>query len=77
MLAAMRVQISQPALIEDLLAFLRQKGYDAERESEAGDLVSLRSDRDSPSAKAARMELELYLRVWEALCPDAAAALVD
>lgn len=71
----MRVRISQPAFLEDLLAFLRQKGYDAELDGDG--LVSLRSDRDSPSAKAAVMELELYLRLWEALCPDGAAELVE
>jgi hypothetical protein len=71
----MRIRISQAAFVEDLLAFLRHKGYAAELEGDG--VVRLRPAYDFPSERAAGMELELYLRLWEALCPDGAAERVD
>ena len=71
----MRIRISQPAFVDDLLAFMRHKGYAAEVEADG--LVSLRPALELPSERAAGMELELYLRLWEALCPDGRAERVD
>ena len=71
----MRIRISHPALVDELLAFFRRKGYDVAHEGDG--LVWLHQRRATPVPEAAGMELELYLRVWEALFPNAAAVRVD
>lgn len=59
----MRVRVSDPALTGDLAAFLRRMGCVAEPEKEGFVAVSIpRSLRED----AARLELDLYLRAWEA-----------
>jgi hypothetical protein len=62
----MRIRLSHPALVDDLLAFLREKHCVAEQVS--ADTLDVRL----PEAKrpdAASLELDLYLRVWETIHP--------
>jgi hypothetical protein len=59
----MQVRVSDSALTGDLVAFLRRMGCIAEPEESGLVQVSIpRSLRED----AARLELDLYLRAWEA-----------
>jgi hypothetical protein len=65
------VKLSDPALVDDLVDFLSRSGCIVDVENAATVLVSIpRSLRDD----AARLELDLYLRVWEATHPEAHAS---
>jgi hypothetical protein len=65
------VKLSDPALVDDLVDFLTQSGCIAEVKDPTTVLVSIpRSLRTD----AAQLELDLYLRVWEATHPDAHAS---
>lgn len=67
----MLVKLSNPALVDDLVEFLSRSGCVAEAQDETTVLVSIpRSLRDD----AAQLELDLYLRVWEATHPEASAS---
>ena len=67
----MKIRVSDPSLVDDLLWFLEAKQCAVERLSDVSlDVVLV----ENPRRDAARLELELYRRVWEALRPD---ALVD
>ena len=67
----MLVKLSNPALVDDLVEFLSRSGCVAEAQDETTVLVSIpRSLRDD----AAQLELDLYLRVWEATHPEARAS---
>lgn len=66
----MRVKLSDPALVDDLVDFLSRSGCVAQAEDEATILVSIPK---SLRADAAQLELDLYLRVWEATHPEARA----
>jgi hypothetical protein len=69
----LKVQVSDPALTGDLVAFLRRVGCVADVEGEGIVLVSIpRSLRED----AGRLELDVYLRTWEATRPGARAARV-
>ena len=69
-LRPLRVKLSDPSLVDDLVDFLRSSGCVAQPAEEATVAVaipkSLRED-------AAGLELDLYLRVWEATRPEAEA----
>jgi hypothetical protein len=72
--AAMKIRLSDPSLVDDLLAFLRAKQCVVE--SVSADTLDvelpevLRSD-------AAALELDLYLRVFEATHPGLRVTRVD
>ncbi|HYY75662.1 MAG TPA: hypothetical protein VE644_05000 [Gaiellaceae bacterium] len=67
----MLVKLSNPALVDDLVEFLSRSGCVVEAQDETTVLVSIpRSLRDD----AAQLELDLYLRVWEATHPQARAS---
>lgn len=70
----MRVQISDPARLQDLLDFLRRAECVAEqaRRDEADVYVPRAS-----SETQARRELELYLQTWEAMNPDALTQIIE
>jgi hypothetical protein len=64
----MRIRVSDPALVDDLLAYLHAKQCAAEQMSaDALDVSLPETDR----LDAAALELDLYLRVWEATHPGA------
>lgn len=66
----MRVKLSDPALVDDLVDFLSRSGCIAQAEDETTLLVSIpKSLRED----AAALELDLYLRVWEATHLEAQA----
>jgi hypothetical protein len=67
----LRVKLSDPALVDEIVDFLARSGcIAAQAEDETTVLVSIpRSLRDD----AAELELDLYLRVWEAMHPEAQA----
>jgi hypothetical protein len=69
----MLVWLAEPELIGELRSFLERLGCDVRPAGEAGLLVSIPR---SPVARAARLELDLYLRLWEATHSEAPAALV-
>ena len=66
----MRVKLSDPALVDDLVDFLRAAGCVAQPADVA--IVSV-SIPKSLREDAAELELDLYLRVWEATHPEAEA----
>lgn len=67
----MLVKLSDPALVDDLVDFLSRSGCIAQAQDETTVLVSIpRSLRED----AAQLELDLYLRVWEATHPEARAS---
>ena len=67
----MRVKLSDPVLVDDLIDFLSRCGCIAQAGDEATVLVSIpKSLRED----AAERELDLYLRVWEGAHPEARAS---
>jgi hypothetical protein len=65
------VKLSDPALVDDLVDFRSRSGCIVQAEDETTVLVSIpRSLRED----AAALELDLYLRVWEATHPEARAS---
>jgi hypothetical protein len=72
--AAMKVEVSDSVLIDDLLESLRAARYNAVRTSDR--TVDVRSGWLLPEDLAGR-ELDAYLRVWELRYPTAWAARVD
>jgi hypothetical protein len=66
----LRVKLSDPSLVDDLVDFLRLLGCVAQPAEEA--IVSV-SIPKSLREDAAELELDLYLRVWEATRPEAEA----
>jgi hypothetical protein len=63
-----RLRLSDPALVDDLLFFFRKRDSQAERVEDDVVEVAIVNVIDD---RQARLELDLYLRVWEALHPDA------
>ncbi|HEY3070470.1 MAG TPA: hypothetical protein VGJ34_09140 [Gaiellaceae bacterium] len=65
-----RLRLSDPALLDDLLFFFRKRDSQAEPVEDDVVEVTILHVLDD---RQARLELDLYLRVWEALHPDAPA----
>jgi hypothetical protein len=63
-----RLRLSDPALVDDLLFFFRKRDSQAELVEDDVVEVAILHVLDD---RQARLELDLYLRVWEALHPDA------
>jgi hypothetical protein len=59
--AAMRVQLSEPKLLRDLIAYLRECGCVAEQASASEVEVFAPT---TASQRAARMEISAYLAAW-------------
>jgi hypothetical protein len=64
----MKIRLSDPALVDDLLTFLRARQCVAEQASD--DTLDLTLPETARS-DAAALELDLYLRAWEATHPGA------
>jgi hypothetical protein len=62
----MRVDLSDPRLTEDLLAFLRRA--ECEAEANGGGTIAVTMSESVPE-EAARLELEAYLKAWQTLHP--------
>ena len=63
-----RLRLIDPALVDDLLFFFRKRDSQAELVEDDVVEVAILHVLDD---RQARLELDLYLRVWEALHPDA------
>jgi hypothetical protein len=69
----LRVKLTDPARVDELVAFLSRSGCIVQIEDETTLLVSVpRSLRDD----AAELEVDAYLRVWNILHADAVATRV-
>jgi hypothetical protein len=62
----MEVEVSDPALADDLVRFLRRARCSAER---LGDDVVSVTIADPIPEEAARLEIEAYLQVWQSQHP--------
>jgi hypothetical protein len=70
------IEFSDASLGEDLAEFLRGLCFDVVRVGEQTLEARFRDPVPTDDA-AARLELDLYLRVWQAMNPKAWAARVD
>ena len=68
-----QLRVSDPALVDDLLRFFRKRESTAERLDDATVEVSILHVLDE---RQGRLELDLYLRVWQALHPGADVSLL-
>ncbi len=70
----MRIRISDPRLVSELLDFLRRSNCTAVQTS--SDMLAVSIPEPLPY-EVARMELDLYLAEWHARHSDARAVLID
>lgn len=68
----MRIRVSHPALVDDLVRFLERMGFAAVECDYGAIRVELRGERTAPERRA---QLELYVQVWQATRPGVGAAL--
>ena len=61
---SVRLRLDDPALVSNLLDFLERRGCAGKRAGDDTIAVELPEDLD---AEQARLELDLYLRVWQSL----------
>ena len=76
----MRVRISDPGLAEELLGFLRRADCIADVGNVQAHAEGLAVQVEVPQAyddQQARMEVSLYLRVWEAMHPGSGVELLE
>jgi hypothetical protein len=76
----MQVRLSDPRLSEEFLGFLRRADCIADVGQVAAHAEGIAVQVDLPKAydeEQARMEVALYLRVWEAVHPGSGAELLD
>jgi hypothetical protein len=71
-----KIDFSDGSLGDDLADFLRGLCFEVVRAGELT-LEARFRDRVPTDDAAARLELDLYLRVWQAIKPEAWAARVD
>jgi hypothetical protein len=72
---SIKIQFSDPSMSEDLAEFLRGLCFEVASTSERT-LEARFRERIPVDDAAAHLELDLYLRVWEAMNPDAWATRV-
>lgn len=70
--AAVRIRVSHPASVDDLVRFLERMGFAAVECDYAAICVELGGERTAPEFQA---QLELYVQVWQATRPGVVAAL--
>jgi hypothetical protein len=76
----MHVRLSDPSLAEEFLGFLRRADCIADVGEVEAHAEGIAVQVDVPHAyngNQARMEVALYLRVWEAVHPGSGAELLD
>ena len=71
----MRIRVSDPELVPDLLAFLRERVHVTA--SRTGPLEVEVSQLGSANASARRLELDLMLQTWRASHEGARTAILD
>jgi hypothetical protein len=77
---AVQVRLSDPRLSEEFLGFLRRADCIADVGQVAAHAEGIAVEVEVPDAydvAQARMEVALYLRVWEAVHPGSGAELLD
>jgi hypothetical protein len=67
-----RIQVSHPSLVEDLVRFLGRMGFAAVECDYGAVRVELRGESTAPERRA---QLQLYVEVWQATRPGVAIAL--
>ena len=65
-----RLRLSDRELVDDLLDFLRRRECEGERVEGSADLIEV-SPPHTLHAAQAQLELDLLLRLWELINPDA------
>jgi hypothetical protein len=70
----MRIRVSDPVLVNDLLAYLRRCGYDVMQTSRT--IVAASLEPSIPYG-AARLELDFHLSDWRGGQPNASAIVLD
>ena len=70
----MRVRVSQPVLVPDLVEFLGRALCTTE--SVRGSVVDV-AVQGSPDSTRARRELDLYLAAWRGLHPQVETTIID
>lgn len=70
----MLIRLSDSTLVDDLCESFRRAGFSAH--SAGGSMAEVERP-DAPEPDQERREVELHLRVWLAMHPEAAAELVD
>jgi hypothetical protein len=76
----MRVRLSEPGLAEEFIEFLGRADWTGELVEVEAHAAGITVEVEVPQAydeARARLELELYLRGWEAVYPDSPAELLD
>jgi hypothetical protein len=76
----MHVRLSDPSLAEEFLGFLRRADCIADVGEVEAHAEGIAVQVDVPHAyngNQARMEVALYLRVWEAVHPGSGAEILD
>jgi hypothetical protein len=76
----MVVRLSDPSLAEEFLGYLRRANCVADVGAVQAHAEGIAVEVDVPEAyddEQARMEVALYLRVWEAVHPGSGAELLD
>jgi hypothetical protein len=69
----MKINVTNPALVDELLAFLRRAGCTATLQEDGSISVEV---PEAYGDEQARMELDLYLKAWEASHADVEAHLL-
>jgi hypothetical protein len=72
----MRIFVSDPAPIDDLVAYLRRCGCSAHPAGHNG-VEAEPPDRPQIDSVYLRMELDAYLRVWREMHPEVHAELLQ
>jgi len=72
-----KIQFSDSSMAEDLAEFLRGLCFEVAATTDERTLEARYREPIPADDVAARLELDLYLRVWEAMNPDAWAARVS
>ena len=70
----MKIELNKPALVEDLRAFLQRADCEAEPDGDSALSVAV---PDAYGEEQERLELELYLKAWQATHPDVEAHLLE
>jgi hypothetical protein len=70
----MLIRLSDPSLVDDLCESFRRAGFSAEP---AGESMAEVYRPDAPEPGQERREVEIHLRVWQAMQPDVTIELFD